>query len=291
MGQVYESITPALQGSSRSSPCISSAPPRRRATSTCRPRRRSARSPSSAPRGWPISIASAAASRRPRTCRPTGASASCSARSAPAPTSFGCRARHASCGDVPSSPTSRGISTRVLFATPGHRRSIVVADLDRISDSCGDGVPIMTFERDRDTCDRVGRGPTTQVPRGWPTTWRRRTRPTSTGSRAYRPDAELPARARGGASSSRAPDKVMAAAVPSVGENYHVDGADITIAAGAPHIHVRFTVPAVQDAVETRSLVTPAWWHATPWLTSRSPAACGCCAANAGAGCRCSYLP
>ncbi len=47
-----------------------------------------------------------------------------------------------------------------------------------------------------------------------------------------------------------APDEVMAAAVTSVGENYHVDGTDITIAAGTPRIRVRFTVPAVQDAVE-----------------------------------------
>lgn len=53
-----------------------------------------------------------------------------------------------------------------LFATPGHRRSIVVADLDRISDSCGDGVPIMTFERDRDTCDRWAAGLQRKSPTG-----------------------------------------------------------------------------------------------------------------------------
>lgn len=52
------------------------------------------------------------------------------------------------------------------FATPGHRRCIVVADLDRVSDSCGDGVPVMTFEHDRDNSDRWARGLQRKSPTG-----------------------------------------------------------------------------------------------------------------------------
>jgi hypothetical protein len=36
------------------------------------------------------------------------------------------------------------------FETPPHTRAIIVADVERISDSCGYGVPLMRFEAERD---------------------------------------------------------------------------------------------------------------------------------------------
>ena len=102
----------------------------------------------------PTSTGSAAAPRRPPTCATTGASRSCSARS---------RARRGSCACTAaagSSPPATRPSQR--WPRPAWTRStcrevnraIVDVAVERVSDSCGYGVPLMAYEGQREQTER-----------------------------------------------------------------------------------------------------------------------------------------
>jgi hypothetical protein len=93
---------------------------------------------------------SAAARRRSRTCARTAGSSSCSAPSRARRRSCACTA--AARSSCPRTRFFAELVDRAAFdetADPIARRAVVRVDVERISDACGYGVPLMAYEGER----------------------------------------------------------------------------------------------------------------------------------------------
>ena len=92
------------------------------------------------------------ARRRSPTSGRTPGSSSCSVRSTDHRRSSGCTATVGWC--CPATPSSPSCARRFDKDRTLGQRSIIVADLPRISDSCGYSLPLMDFREDRDILDK-----------------------------------------------------------------------------------------------------------------------------------------
>ena len=63
-------------------------------------------------------------------------------------------------GRIATPQSGEGRSFAPLFTSGEPPRCYIVADISRVSDSCGFGVPLMSFERERDAMATWGKGKT-----------------------------------------------------------------------------------------------------------------------------------